>query len=189
MKVRGGLCIGLSILICACAEIPEKVASDYQLASMHYLQEQKNWFLTGRLAVVSERESISASISWSHDEIGDEIELAGPLAQGKMKISVKEHEVVVDDGDHVSVYQGRVDDIVAALLGVEMPVTALRFWVLGVNDPVLAFVEQSGGFYQAGWSVRYGELQKVNAKNLPKKMLAEKDKARIKLIVDGWGLM
>lgn len=189
MSQRFGFLVLLISLLSACAEIPEKIPSAYQLGDMQYLQKQKKWSLEGRLALVSERDSLSASITWRHSEAQDDIELAGPLAQGRMKISVKAEEVLVDDGDKVNVYQGLVDDIVAELLGVDMPVTALRYWVLGVNDPALTYIEQSNGFYQSGWLVRYGEMQKINSYSLPRKMTAEKDKARVKLIVDEWDLL
>ncbi len=189
MNWRYGFVIILIALLSACAELPERIASDYQLKEMLYLQKQNNWSFVGRLALVGEKDSVSASIRWKHDEFLDEIELAGPLDQGRMKISVKSGEVVIDDGDKVAVYKGLADDVVAELLGVDMPVTALRFWVLGVCDPSLGFVDQVAGFYQGEWSVKYGELQKVGGRALPKKMTAENDKARIKLIVDEWNLM
>lgn len=190
MNGRYGFFVFLMSLLSACAEIPERtISSEYRLGEMLYLQKQNHWSLSGRLALVGEKDSLSASIRWNHNQLSDEIELAGPLDQGRMKISVKPEEVVIDDGDKFTTYKGHADDVVAGLLGVDMPVTALRYWVLGVYDPELAYIEQSGGFYQGEWLVRYGELQKVGDKTLPKKMTAEKDKARIKLIVDEWNLM
>jgi outer membrane lipoprotein LolB len=189
MNWNCGFLIGLLVLLSACAELPERGASEYQLGQMLYLQKQSQWSFMGRLALVGEKDSLSASIRWKHDEFLDEIELAGPLDQGRMKISVKPEEVIIDDGDKVAFYAGSADDVVAGLLGVDMPVTALRFWVLGVYDPDLGYVDQSAGFYQGKWSVKYSELQKVDGRTLPKKMTAESDKARIKLIVDEWNLM
>ncbi len=186
---RCGLLMASAILLGACAGVSEKTDQEYQLADMQRFQKQKDWSLEGRLALVNEKDSISASIVWRHAETRDDIELSGPLAQGRMKISVKAEEVVVDDGEKVSVYRGEADEVVAELLGVEMPVTALRFWVLGVNDPGLSFVAQPNGFYQSGWLVRYGEMQTSNTYKLPKKITAEKDRARLKLIVDEWNLL
>lgn len=172
-----------------CAVAPEKPPHEYRLAGMQYLQQQKNWMLEGRLALVDEKDSVSVSISWRHNELQDEIELVGPLAQGRVKILVMPDRVAVDDGDNPKVFYGPVDEVLAEQLGVSLPVDSLKFWVLGVNDPRRAYTEQPGGFYQERWLVRYGEMQAVNADTLPKKMTAEKDKTRIKLIVDQWVLM
>lgn len=176
------------LLLSACSMAPEKPVEDYQLAQMQYLQQQKRWSFEGRLALVDEKDSLSVSIVWRHDEERDDIELVGPLAQGRVKVSVAEGQVAVDDGEVRNVYYGDPEQVVAEQLGVAMPVSALRFWVLGVNAPEQAFVTQAGGFYQNGWLVRYREMQQVDANLLPKKMTAEKDKVRIKLIVDRWDL-
>ena len=178
----------LSAMLSACSVAPEKSIENYQLADMQHLQQQKNWSFEGRLALVSDKESVSVSINWRHAESHDEIELVGPLAQGRVKISVSPGQVEVDDGDVRNIYYGQADAMLSEQLGMDIPVSSLRFWVLGVNDPGYAFVEQSGGFYQNGWLVRYKEMQNVNANILPKKMTAEKDKARVKLIVDQWVL-
>lgn len=189
MNRRFLVCIALTVWLGGCAVTPEKPAEEYQLANMQYLQQQKKWVLEGRLALVNEKDSVSVSINWRHNELRDDIELAGPLAQGRVKISVTPDRVTVDDGDNPRVFYGPVDEVLAEQLGVDLPVDSLKFWVLGVNDPRQTYIEQPGGFYQGSWLVRYGEMQAVNTDTLPKKMTAEKDKTRIKLIVDQWVLM
>lgn len=183
-----GIYLALILFLSACAVTPDRLADDYQLAEMRYLQQQKNWSFEGRLALVDDKDSVSVSILWRHADDQDDIELIGPLAQGRVKVSVTAEQVVVDDGETRNVFYGEPEQVVAEQLGVDMPVNALKFWVLGVYDPAQSFVEQPGGFYQGGWLVRYREMQRVKANLLPKKMTAEKDKARIKLIVDQWDL-
>lgn len=189
MKSYLSLFIVLAMLSSACGVTPERLSDDYQLASMQYLQRQKKWSFEGRLALTSENESISASVVWFHDENVDDIELVGPLAQGRLKIHVGPEQVIVDDGENRSVFDGDAEAVLAGQLGVAMPVSALRYWVLGVNDPEQAMVEAAGGFFQAGWLVRYREMQMVGADLLPKKVTVEKDKTRIKLVVDQWELL
>lgn len=188
--IRTG-CISVVLIgfLAGCSLTPEKPALEsYPLAAMQHLQQQKRWSLQGRLALVDEKDSVSVSVSWRHDGLQDDIELVGPLAQGRVKITVTPDQVIVDDGEQRNVYLGSADEVLSQQLGVDMPVSALKYWVLGVNDPDQDFIEQPGGFYQAGWLVRYREMQVVEAETLPKKMTAEKDKARIKLIVDEWVL-
>ena len=190
MRVRWtvGL-VAAAVLLNGCALMPEQPLETYRLDVMQHLQQQKSWSFEGRLALVNDKESVSVSILWRHVDGKDDIELVGPLAQGRVKVFVAPTQVIVDDGESRNVFHGAADDVVSEQLGVDMPVSALRFWVLGVSDPEQSFVEQPGGFFQAGWLVRYREMQKVNAEILPKKMTAEKDKARMKLIVDQWELL
>ena len=178
----------LAFSLGACSVAPERLVEDYRLEDMRYLQQQRNWGFEGRLALISEKESVSVSVVWRHLENSDDLELVGPLGQGRIKIHVTPGQVVVDDGERREVFYGRVNEVLSEQLGIEMPVEALRFWVLGVNDPEQEFVEQVGGFYQGGWLVRYREMQRVQSDLLPKKLTVEKDKTRIKLIVDQWDL-
>lgn len=175
-----------AVVLSGCSLIAQKPAEGYQLLAMQHLQQQKYWSFDGRLALADDKDSVSLSISWRHDPLLDELDLVGPLGQGRVKISVTASQVLVDDGDSRKVFDGEANVIISEQLGVDLPIESLKYWVIGVSDPGLAFTEQPGGFYQAGWLVRYRELQNVNAEKLPKKMTAEKDKARIKLIVDQW---
>ncbi len=178
----------LTLLLNACATVLDKPADLYQLAGMQSLQQQKQWYFEGRLAMADEKDSISASISWRHTLARDDIELTGPLAQGRMTIAVVEDRVVVDDGDKRQEFNGSVDEVLAEQLSVDVPVNALRYWVLGATQPDSQFIEQGDGFLQSGWRVSYKEMQRVNAVLLPRKINAEKDKTKIKLVVDQWDL-
>lgn len=172
-----------------CALTPEVPLQDFHLADRQHLQQMQSWVFEGRLAVVDEKDSVSLSIVWRHLKDQDNIELAGPLAQGRTKITVLPGQVVIDDGENRNVFYGNPEQVFSAQLGVDMPVDSLKFWVLGVNEPEQSYVEQSGGFNQTGWAVRYKEMQRVSSETLPKKITAEKNKAKIKLIVDQWDLL
>lgn len=172
-----------------CSLLQEKPVAAYHLVQMQHLQNLASWYFEGRVALTNEKDSISASISWQHNADRDEIELSGPLSQGKVTILVTADKVLVDDGENPKDYVGQVDAVVSEQLGVDMPVSSLRFWVLGVNQPSQPVVEQEGGFMQDGWQVGYRELQSVNSESLPRKINAEKNKTRIKLIIDRWKLL
>lgn len=176
------------LLLSACASSPESRLDLYRAADMQVLQQQKLWYLEGRLALADEKDSISASVTWRHGPGGDDIELTGPLSQGRLVISVVADTVTVDDGSGRQQFRGAPEDVLAEQLGVELPVSALRYWVLGVAEPESQFVEQSDGFVQAGWRVSYKEVMPVRKVFLPRKISAVKGKARIKLIVDQWDL-
>ena len=181
--------ISLTSLISACAVVPDAQTQVYSVVDRQYLQQKDNWALEGRLALVNEKESVSMSVIWRHTPVQDDIELSGPLAQGQMQIHIRENEVAVDEGDKVQVYQGSPNDIVAEVLRVDIPVSALRFWVLGVNDPAFSYALLSEGFVQNEWVVKFGPMQWVGTDQLPKKMTAQKADVRIKLIVDEWELL
>lgn len=161
----------------------------YDPIRVRHLQKQENWSFDGRLGLVNERDSVSVSISWRHRPDSDDIELAGPLSQGKVAIRLLADRLIIDDGGNRREYLGSVENAVHEQLGVEIPLKALKFWVLGVVDPGNPFVAREDGFIQEGWVVRFKELQWVGSELFPKRMSAEKDKTKVKLVVDQWVLI
>lgn len=188
MKSVSLICLALIVGLTACSTLPEKPPKEYRLSAMQGMQKQRNWRLDGRLSVVSEKDSVTASISWMHEATNDLIELTGPLAQGRVLVTIDPDTVTVDQGDGPQIYTGSADEVFAEQINMEMPVSALRFWVLGVNDPARPYQELSSGFVQDGWSVQIKEMQSQGAIDLPRKISVEKNGTRIKLIVDQWVL-
>jgi len=183
-----GIYLLLVGLLSACSVLPEKPVASYRLAGMQHVLKLKQWYFEGRLAVANDKDSITAAVNWRHQLEKDEIELAGPLSQGRVAILVTADRVIVDDGEKKQVYTGSVDAVLSGQIGIDIPVSALKSWVLGVNDPDQSFAEQDGGFEQGGWLIKYKEMQWVNDELLPKKINVEKGSIKIKLIVDQWDL-
>jgi outer membrane lipoprotein LolB len=182
------LLLAIAPLFNACSFIESQPVDVYNLASILRQQPIKAWTMEGRLGLINEKDSISASINWRHQPENDQIELSGPLSQGRVAIFATADKVVFDDGENSKEFTGQIDDVMSAQLGVEVPVNALKFWVLGLTEPVSPFSEQIDGFVQAGWRITFREMQRVNNLLLPKKVNAEKDKTKIKLVIDKWDL-
>lgn len=188
----------ISFLICfvgllvSCANIAVKPESPFQLQGRDYLYDKKQWFFSGRLAVSNEQESLSLSINWSHLNTEDKIELSGPFGQGRTLVRINENTVDIDYGDKQIQLIGNVDDLVSKNSGVQVPVSALKYWVLGLIKPGASFVVDEKGFFQLGWHVQYIQMQWIGNDKLPKKIKIERSGAgseQLKLIVDGWELV
>ncbi|QWF70302.1 outer membrane lipoprotein LolB [Methylomonas paludis] len=176
------------LLLHGCALTPDKSTDISQIVQMRNQQSPANWSFQGRLAVVADKDAFSASINWKHQSSEDEIELSGPLAQGKVLISVTPGSVAIDNGDQVRHYQGDADSVINAQLDIKIPVTALKYWVLGLTDPQQSYLALDNGFVQSGWQIRFIELQSVGDLVLPKKITVQDEHNRVKLIVDQWSL-
>lgn len=176
------------VLLGGCSSVREESLLLYrpEVVGRGSLLEQKPWHFQGRLAVANQTDAISGTISWHHSLDKDEIELVGPLAQGRMMISIAADSVTIDDGESVQNFPGASDLVMRDQLGMDLPIQALKFWVLGTAEPNEPATKQEEGFYQQGWLVKYKEMQRVRNEILPKKLHLEKDGARIKLIVDQW---
>lgn len=187
--LKNVIVLGCLVLLAGCASIGEQSPLIYQASEGRKATLQvKEWYFEGRLAFANEAESLAASINWRHGLSEENIELIGPLAQGRISIAVRPEGVNINDGDSNRFFSGAVADIFQEQLGMNVPVDSLKYWVLGISDPQQSFIAQEEGFFQQGWLVRFKEMQRVREVLLPKKLWMEKDKTRIKIIVDRWDL-
>ena len=186
----GRLLIAVMMIVSmACSHITEKPQQNYQLVEQLRSKLPNVWKFEGRLAMNHDKESVSASIIWEHKPESDVIDLSGPMAQGRIKISVTDTMLQIDDGEQVQSYEGNPEQILLDQLGLNMPVKSLKYWVQGVNDPSVAFDPAEDGFVQSGWSIHYKSMQKLSQVNLPYKMSVENERTRLKLIVDQWNIL
>ncbi len=186
MKVKAILLFLITSLLISCAQTPVKLTAPFELGGRDYLYEKKDWFFSGRIAVSDKNKSFSASINWRHQNKLDEIELAGPLGQGRTQIILTQQHVVIDYGDERFQYFGNVDDVVSKQLGVSLPISALKYWVLGLVNPEIKYEVIENGFFQSTWKIKYQQMQLVGEDELPRKIKVVRNDAKLKLIIDEW---
>lgn len=180
--------IVIAAVLSSCSSIPEKLDSTFNLGLREHLYKEDAWLFSGRLSVVDEKLAVSASIEWKHRNKKEEIEFSGPFNLGRTRVVLTETGVKIDSGGKQVEYVGSVDDVVSTELGIVVPVSALKYWVLGVTDPESEYTRVTGGFVQHGWRIRYLKMQNNGAYDLPKKIRIESGESRLKLIIDHWDM-
>lgn len=159
-----------------------------QLAALERLDR---YGLNGRVAVAAKGEGFSASLRYAQQPRGANLSLDGPLGIGGLRLSFE------DDDLEISTSRGEKLDGPAAReelerrLGFELPLGELRWWLLGIPAPGDAQVEAdpSGeirGFLQKGWQVRIDSRAAGLGFALPRRLTAEREGARFRLLVDRW---
>ena len=183
------VCVLMAVfLLSSCASLPDKVEKPFDLQGRGLLYEQADWSFAGRMSVTDEVNAVSASIEWSHQNKQDNIRLSGPFGQGRTRIVLTEAAVEVEQAGESIRYLGDVDEIVSNQVGVELPASSLKYWVLGLTEPGIDYVEFELGFMQRGWKVTYLEMQFNGYFELPRKIKVERGKARLKLIINQWNI-
>lgn len=182
----------MSIQVLSCAKNPVKPTTLFQLAERNDLYDKKKWVFDGRLALSSPEDSFSLSISWKHQphksKTIDRIELAGPFGQGRTIISVTDDTVDINSGERRENFVGNVDDFLSEQVGLSVPVSALKYWVLGLVKPKTDYTIVEGGFIQLGWHVDYQKMMvTAGGGKLPRKIKVKQGDVKLKLIVDRWG--
>lgn len=124
--------------------------------------------LKGKVAVEDSGERFSASFLWH--QVGPEydIDLWGPLGQGRVHLRGDSEWLAVVDGHGTVVRQGPRDGVMRAELGWSMPLDVLPVWVLGAprQDLPADLLEYDAQgrlqtFTQLGWRVEFAQFREV----------------------------
>lgn len=159
-----------------------------------------DWSLSGRVAISNGRQGGSGRIDWKQQGGRYEISLAAPVTRQSWRLA--------GDARHARLegIEGgpREGDDVEALLrdatGWDIPVRAMVDWVRGVPASEAGFgpagVAPGAGnlpatIEQAGWRIDYREWYAAGAGQpaLPKRLEAQRDGARVRLVLDDWLLV
>ena len=165
-------------------------------------EQPETFVLSGKVGVREADGSFSANLLWHQIGDGFEIDLWGPLGQGRVKLVKKDGEITLES-DRGVLAQGEAETVMQTHLGWSLPLAVLPAWVQGgplVDLPVTGLEEDAEGrvtgFQQLGWSVvlerylgvPYGVGEGAGQRQLPRRITATRDDARVRLVVSEWRL-
>jgi outer membrane lipoprotein LolB len=162
-----------------------------QLAGLAKLD---SYALNGRVAVAAKGDGFSASLRYRQERRRADLALDGPLGIGGMRMQFSDVEISVTNsrGQELDGVAARAE--IERRLGFELPLAELRWWLLGVPAPGPGTVDsiqdaengQISTFDQNGWKVHIDSRAPALGFALPKRLTAEREGARLKLLVETW---
>jgi outer membrane lipoprotein LolB len=186
-------------LLAGCRTVPPAVVTGpgagapwaEQRAALEHLS---NYGLSGRVAVAANGQGFSASLRYTQQPRRTDLSLDGPLGIGGLRVEL--------EGESLRIFTSRGEQLDGAAaraelerrLGFALPLAELRWWLLGLPMPPAGTFEliedaQSGeirSFAQNGWNVRIDSRAAGLGFALPKRLTAEREGARLKLLVETW---
>jgi outer membrane lipoprotein LolB len=159
------------------------------------LQALQHFAVKGRVAVATGSNGFNANLRWTQDADTAHLTLEGPLGIGAVQVNSTggSLEVINSHGEHIGDDLARAE--LRAKLGFDVPLTSLRYWILGVPAPgspaqeVLDVAQQRlESLTQDGWHVTYGGYVDAHAQTLPARVTLEREAVRVRLVVDDWQL-
>lgn len=150
------------------------------------------WLISGRVAVSSDVESWQGTVNWRQSGKEFEVRIIGPLGQGAIRIRSASGVATLDLPDGESLSAESAAELLTRRLGWQLPVEALRHWMLGVPAPGAVYEAQldTGGapvrLSQNGWAVDYRRYQTIDGWLLPDKVFLDNGQWRVRMVVDQW---
>jgi outer membrane lipoprotein LolB len=185
-KLQLALFFGIFLFLTACAVVPPEQEIKYSEIRNQQLYDLLQWHLLGRIAMANDKDSWSAKIDWLHQVDKDVLNLSGPLGQGAVRIVLYPDSIMIDQGDGQVGFSKNVDQYIKQQLGFFVPLVALRFWVIGLNEPGKPFVSFDDGFSQFSWNIKYHNYIQVGDGWMPRKISIKNNSAKLKLMIDQW---
>ena len=155
------------------------------------LDREESWDfrVLGKLAVKDAQTGHSARFDWRQVGRIYDVEVWGPLGQGRTRLVGDATRMTVTRGAEV-LANGHPDDVMMAHLGWVVPVDALPAWLRGDPYPELALasvVEDAHGrmtsFHQAGWTVDFERYKVFGAEEKPGRITAVRGDYRVRVVI------
>ena len=195
---RAILALSLSglLLVAGCRTLPPKTVVgpgadapwNDQRAGLETLER---YGLNGRVAVAANGQGFSASLRYAQRAGSSEMSLDGPLGIGGLRLELEgdQLEIATSRGDTLDGVEARAE--LERRLGFELPLNELRWWLLGIPAPGEATVNAAdtgeiSDFTQRGWRVSINSRAPGLGFSLPQRLTAEREGARMKLLVENW---
>jgi outer membrane lipoprotein LolB len=156
------------------------------------LEKLERYGLNGRVAVAANGQGFSASLRYQQLAQRSDLALDGPLGIGGLRIALEGENlnIATSRGEALDGEAARAE--LERRLGFALPLAELRWWLLGIPAPGEAGIEQDEGsgeihaFMQSGWRVVINARMADLGFSLPQRLTAEREGARLKLLVERW---
>jgi outer membrane lipoprotein LolB len=181
------------LLAGGCATLPPP--ADDWTARRTALQALEEWTLDGRIAVAAGEDGFSGGFDWAQQGPRADIALSGPMGGKGLEIHVEDSGLTVNlRGESYAGDEAR--QLIEARIGPghALPVTEMRYWLIGAPAPGVPHEETLGddrrlaGLAQSGWQVRYERYDAVGALALPARLEMTTEGLRLRVVVSHWRL-
>ena len=150
------------------------------------------WEFDGRIAVQSGDDGFNGKLRYSRRGDGFRATVSGPLGVGTVRLEGDDRTVVLTDKDGERTELADAERELYYRYGWTIPVTSLRYWALGIPDPgvpaetSLNEAGQLATLSQRDWSVNVSRYAQGGGQPMPRRLTAENDDTRVRLVIDHW---
>jgi outer membrane lipoprotein LolB len=149
--------------------------------------------LSGRVAVKLDERGYTASLRWRHSAARDSLRLLSPVGSVVGEIEADSSGATLTTGDK-KVYQSNdVQALTREILGWDLPLAGLRYWVTGRADPGAPVQAEERdhrqrlkSLLQNDWRIDY--LGYFGDSALPARLRLVYERLNLRLIIERWEL-
>lgn len=166
--------------------------------SLTWAKQQKQlakisaWQINGGVSLHFDKQSIITNFSWQQKEDQYVITLSSALGLFSVKLEGNANGVTFWQSADEKFSATTAEQLMQQQLGWSLPVTSLRYWVLGLPEPKHPYQatfdqnQQLATLKQQGWYINYQRFVQVNNLFLPEKILLTNQSINVKIVIKNW---
>lgn len=198
----------MSLVLGSCSSLTTKPSAEKNISAeqvqQRWQQRQQqllnlsDWQMKGRMVVMNGVELWALSVDW--EQRGDQyvIFLSGPFGAGKVQLAGSTKGVLLRDSDNQVFYASTPEELLLDHTGIAMPLSYLRFWILGLLQSDSNLAANRVKFDKLGrlesltreqWDVRFKRYTKTDnvSVELPDKIFIHKgEDVEVRIVVGEW---
>jgi outer membrane lipoprotein LolB len=186
------ICAVLLLAGCASRPVtPLPELTDWQVRQ-EVLGAVSDWEFSGRIAVSAGEEGFNGKLRWAQKDDNYQATVSGPLGIGTVRIEGDGESAVLIDKDGVRTELQNIEQELLYRYGWTIPVKSLRYWALGIPDPMsdaqtkLNEDQQLASLEQGGWLLSISSYKANGGQSMPNRLSASKFETRVRIVIDKW---
>tara|TARA_B100001093_G_scaffold26464_2_gene23237 strand:+ start:3370 stop:3915 length:546 start_codon:yes stop_codon:yes gene_type:complete len=176
--------------------MPWSSSDDAEVLTFLPADQLTYWDLTAKFAVSTKDSTESGSIRWMLKSIEERLDILAPTGSVLAQVTVTDSEARLKTDDRETVAEN-ADILFREVIGTSFPVSALRFWIRGLNAPNLPLeaVEKDGDgriteLTQDGWRLTYNGSIAIESGShrfeVPRRLTATRGEIEIRWASTEW---
>lgn len=164
-----------------------------------------DWQINGKLALQmpdqnqpTKLQSHVLRFTWQQQNDDFTLQLIGPLNIGSMRIIKQQQLTTFIQGDR-RIESSNAEQLLSEQTNLFLPLNSLSFWLMGQPSPNWPFKltasdsdsdknNDKTSFTQQGWQVQYTEFMPNQLHRLPKKIVAQYGRLKLRVAIHQWQL-
>lgn len=195
----------IAISLSGCTGLNKRPGSDPRNTAVGLLDSY--WHVDGKLAIQiatpadnTNHTAYTLHLDWQQQGEDYTITLTGPLGFGRIKIERHAQYSRLTQGN-IHIKARSVDQLFAQQTGWTLPISSLRYWMLGIpvpntpSTPIHPHTEENmaksplADFRQNDWDISYASTQMAGSYMLPTKMTATHANFKLVIAFKHWQLL
>jgi outer membrane lipoprotein LolB len=183
------LFLGVALLLGGCSTAPPPVSDSAMETARAKLRSVQAFTFRGRLAFRYEETNYPTTFVWEYGKQSERIELKAPLGQGWLTLTRTPHDARLKTSTGIERHEARLEPLLRDMIGFEVPVQSLRFWMVGMPSPDAPYEAESNesGLYsellQQGWRVVFRNYEMHDELWLPRRVTATRENLEVRSII------